>query len=259
MANEPALLRLNPDLDAERFAEEYARNGLVRIPDILPDETAATVADMLAHQVPWRLVFPEPGPAGSGETVVQLDRAALAAAGREAMSSRMRAVMQRARENYGYLYYAYPMIDAYLEKREPGHPIHQLTEFLNSEEFMDFAGRVIGESRITKVDAQATYYAPGHFLTRHQDRGMQEERRAAYTFGFTRGWEPDWGGLLAFLDGDLNVSRAFVPRFNVLSFFDGRRTHAVTAVAPFAGAPRLQITGWLRDDPAAGPVSTGAV
>ena len=221
---------------------------------ILPEGTASAIADMLQRGLRWRLVFPEPPETGVGhETVVQLDQAEMAALGRDAVAQRLRAVMGRARDNYGYLYYSYPMIDAYLEGRDRGHMVHKLTEFLNSPDFMAFGRAVTGEDRITKGDAQATWYAPGHFLPRHTDHGFENERRAAYTFGFSRNWQPDWGGLLAFIEDDLSISRILLPGFNVLTLFDGRRTHAVTAVAPFAGGPRLQITGWLRDDPAASP------
>ena len=48
---------------------------------------------------------------------------------------------QRAEEldaiKYG-LDLGYPMIDAYLAGRDPGHPIHALTEFLNSQAFIGF-------------------------------------------------------------------------------------------------------------------------
>ena len=52
------------------------------------------------------------------------------------------------------------------------------------------------------------------------------------------------------LDENKDIERAFLPRFNVLSIFDGRRIHSVSPVSPFAGGGRFQITGWLRDDPA---------
>jgi Rps23 Pro-64 3,4-dihydroxylase Tpa1-like proline 4-hydroxylase len=140
------------------------------------------------------------------------------------------------------------MIHAYLNNWDPGHPLHRLTEFLNSPTFLDFGRQVIGAPRITKAEAQATLYRPGNFLTRHIDPGHNEERRAAYTFGFTRAWQPDWGGLLLLLKENHDIARGFLPRFNLLTLFDGRRIHSVSPVSAFAGAGRYQITGWLRDD-----------
>lgn len=245
-------LELNPELDPGDYADTYARDGLVQIRDVLPDAAARAVADVLARTTPWRLVFPEPDPEGGHERVVSLSRAELQALGPRGVQERLGPVMSRAQGNYGFLYYSYPMVSAYLNGDDPGHPLHVLTEFLNSADFLAFGRSVTGESGITKADAQATFYGRGHFLTRHTDEGHDLERRAAYTFGFTPKWETDWGGLLMFLDDSLDVSRALLPRFNVLSLFDGRRVHSVSPVSQFAGGPRLQITGWLRDDP---PVS----
>ena len=169
-----------------------------------------------------------------------------------ASASAIGGVMQRARKNYGYLYDSYPMIQAYTSHWDPGHPIHRVTEFLNSREFLDFGQIVTGAPVVTKADAQATPYTRGPFLDRHVDEGHDQEHVAAYTFGFTRNWQPDWGGLLMLIEEGMDVSRAFLPRFNMLSIFDGRRLHAVSPVSPFAGDARYQITGWFRNDPASG-------
>ena len=107
---------------------------------------------------------------------------------------------------------------------------------------------MIGETGISRTDAQATLYTRGSFLTRHIDDGSRDERRCAYTLGFTDGWMTDWGGVLMFLDKNTDISSGFLPRFNVLTMFDGRKIHAVSPVSAFAGKPRLSIAGWLRND-----------
>jgi len=242
--------RLNSDLDVEHYARLYAETGLVQIPGILSEETANAVHEMLAREISWRLVFvaPHGGPVAAYGPVACLNQAEIEALGNQGMQEILGGVMEMARRNIGFLYSSYPMIQAYSEGWDPGHPIHQLTEFLNSPAFLDFGRQVIGEPRLTKADCQATLYSRGHFLTRHRDEGAKNERRAAYTFGFTRNWQTDWGGLLMFLDEQQDISRALMPRFNVLSLFDGHRIHSVSPVSAFAGAGRYQITGWLRDD-----------
>ena len=243
---EPLVLRLNPSLTAEDYIDTYRRDGFVQIADVLEPDLADYLAIVLESHTPWRLVHG----AGSGPTY--LTPAEIQAMGRPAFAAIMDTVMARAAENHGYLYQVYPMIKAYLEGWDPGHPLHAVTEFLQSDEVREFGRRVIGADRVTKVDAQATFYGRGHYLTRHVDQGDKSERRAAYTLGFSRDWEPDWGGLLAFITPDRDVERAWTPGFNVLTLFDGLRMHSVTAVAPFAPRPRYSITGWLRDDPPAG-------
>ncbi len=242
-------LRMSPDLEVAKYAETYARDGFVQIPDAMPEPAARAIADALARSTPWRLVFPEPDPAGGRETIVKLTPEELQSLGQAGLQRRLAPVLERASRNYGFLYYAYPMIEAYLDGSDPGHPLHSVTEFLNGPEFLEFGRAVIGEAVVTKADAQATFYSRGNFLTRHTDEGHDRERRAAYTFGFTSNWQTDWGGLLMFLDEVQDVSRAFMPRFNVLTLFRGTRVHSVSPVSQFAAAPRLQITGWLRDDP----------
>lgn len=243
-------LYLNPDLNPADYAAAFKAEGVVQIPDILPAPAAEAIFEVMRTSVSWRLVFPEPGAPGQPEKIRYIDQAEAARMGQAGLQAEVQSVMARARENYGYMYNVYPMIEAYVGGWDQGHPIHTLTEFLNSPDFLEFGRAVIGAEVITKADAQATLYAPGHFLTRHVDEGLNRERRAAYTFGFTKNWQTDWGGLLMFLDDNQDIARAFMPRFNVLTLFDGTRIHSVSPVSAFAGGHRLQITGWLRDDPA---------
>lgn len=243
-------LSVRADLDAGPYAQTYAETGFVQIPDILSLESAERLCALLEKALDWRLVFPEPRhDASKGVDVAKVTRAEAARLGESALKRRIDAVLQRAQRNLGFLYYAYPLVDAMQQGWDPGHPVHEILAFLNSPNFVDIGRRVTGHRDITKVDGQATLYRPGNFLTRHTDLGDQRERVAAYTLGLTRRWEPDWGGLLAFLDDQQDVSEAYLPRFNVLTFFDVRRVHAVTAVSPFAGAGRFQVTGWFRNDP----------
>jgi len=237
-------LRINPALSAGNAAQIYARDKLVQIGDFFEPDTAIAIAEMLRDEIPWRLVYTTPE-----EGVVQLATGDIQAMGQDAFRERMGRVMELATKNHGYCYNTYPMIEAALQGMDPGHPIHELTNFLNSREFLDFGAAVIGHPSITKADAQATLYARGSFLTRHVDEGMNKERRAAYTIGFSQNWQTDWGGLLMFLDpGTTDVTSAWLPRFNTLSLFDGMRVHSVSPVSAFAGDGRYSLTGWLRDD-----------
>lgn len=235
-------IRLRAGLEPKAYAEVYSREKFVQIPDIFEPELAHAIERMLTR-LDWRLVYADPQ-----EGVVQLSESDRRSLGPQGMSQRMQKIMQLATRNYGYCYNAYQMNEAVRDNRDPGHPIHKLTAFLNSEEFRDFGAEVIGETGITKTDAQATLYTRGSFLTRHIDDGAQHERRCAYTLGFTEGWMTDWGGLLMFLDEKTDISSGFLPRFNVLTLFDGRKIHTVSPVSAFAGKPRLSVAGWLRND-----------
>ncbi|MDG2522665.1 2OG-Fe(II) oxygenase family protein [Caulobacter segnis] len=238
-----AAFRLNPAIDWRPYAETYAREGVVQIPDILSRETAEAVAQILERGTPWRLAL-----SNAQGTEEVLDQPTLARMPRETLTAKVQETVRRATENFAYVYLCYPMISGLLDGKEPTLPIHDVTEWLNSREFLDFGQNVIGRSDITKADAQASFYRQGDFLSLHDDTG-QGERRAAYTLGFTRRWRPDWGGQLLFHDADGQIERGLTPGFNVLSIFKVPRAHSVAPVAAYAGAPRHSIVGWLRNDP----------
>lgn len=236
---------LNPSLSVAQLAKTYAEQGLVQIPNLLDEESAARIEDILLS-LPWRMVCQ-----GDEKRNIVLTHEQLRAMSTEERQALEAGIRKRAAENFGFAYFTYPMITAGASGWDRGHPIHAVTQFLNSSDMLALAREITGCPTILKADAQASNYRPGHFLTRHIDDGRKKERRAAYTLGFTRKWEPDWGGLLMFLDENHDVSRALMPRFNTLTIFDGLRIHSVSAVSAFAAAPRLSIVGWFRDDPPA--------
>jgi Rps23 Pro-64 3,4-dihydroxylase Tpa1-like proline 4-hydroxylase len=238
-------LGINRTLDIAGFARRYAEHGLVQIANVLEDGAAAHIEQILLS-LPWRMVCQNDEKRNIILTHEHLKE--MTAQERQALEAGIR---RRAAENFGYAYFTYPMIQAGASGWDRGHPIHAVTQFLNSQEVLSLAREITGCPTILKTDAQASNYRPGHFLTRHVDDGAKSERRAAYTLGFTRKWEPDWGGLLMFLDEKKDISRALLPRFNTLTVFDGLRIHSVSAVSAFAPVPRLSIVGWFRDDPPA--------
>lgn len=238
-------LKINPDLDLDALAAEYRERQFVQIKGVFAEETAQAIARLLREQMPWRLIYVDPD-----KGVGQLTREEANRLGPQEMQRRMAQIMQLATRNIGYCYKGYQMSHALRDGTDPGHPIHAVTEFLGSREWLDFGEKVIGISPLTKIDAQATLFDAGSFLTRHIDEGSQNERRAAYTLSFCPNWQTDWGGLLQFIDRETtDVTSAWVPRWNTLTIFDGRRVHSVSPVSSFAGDGRYSIVGWFRDDP----------
>ena len=128
-----------------------------------------------------------------------------------------------------------------------------LFEFLNGSEFLDTIRAVTGDAQIAFADAQATRFDPGHFLTCHDDAIAGKNRRVAFVLSLSPSWRPDWGGALQFFDPAGNVEEAFTPTYNALSLFGVPMDHSVGVVAPFAGAPRYSISGWLRSGADPGP------
>jgi len=238
--NDAPVLRLNPALDPAAFAQAYARDGLVKIPDVFEPAVVDRLAGILEHTLDWDVICSN----AAGEAEI-LDHAQL---GPDAVAARLHAATLRARTGFAFIHLGYRMTDALVEGRDPGHPVHAVTSFFNSPEFIAFGAAVTGETTLTGVDAQATLHRPADFQTLSDGAGAGG-RLAAYSLGLTRQWRPDWGGQLLLHDEAGDVERGFAPAFNVLTLFKAQRRHSVAPVAPYAGAPRLAVTGWLRNDP----------
>ena len=101
------------------------------------------------------------------------------------------------------------------------------------------------QNDVRKADSYASWYAPGHFLTQHDDLHGTHDRVAALVFSMTKGWNRNWGGHLAFFDDVGNIEDAYVPSFNTLNIFLIPQKHAVQLVAPFARARRTSFLSWL--------------
>ena len=171
----------------------------------------------------------------------------------EAMSIDQRAKLTalahaEARDGFHYMFDTVRISDT-LEKGQTLPAFYRsIFDFLNSEAFLAFVRTLTGDPRATYVDAQATRFLPGHYLTKHDDRKPTASRLYAYVLNLTPTWRADWGGLLSFHDDDGHVAEAYTPSWNALNIFQVPQPHSVSFVAPFAGGPRLSITGWIRDD-----------
>jgi SM-20-related protein len=113
---------------------------------------------------------------------------------------------------------------------------------LADDEMLDFLGRL--DLGITAPGAMfASKYSPGSFLAPHHDHG---NGRIAFVINLSPSWQPQWGGLLTFLNDDWRtVRRVCTPSFNTLCLFGlpTERTvpHLVTQVV---ARRRLAFSGW---------------
>jgi Rps23 Pro-64 3,4-dihydroxylase Tpa1-like proline 4-hydroxylase len=230
---------INDALPLPRWREELARRGRAQVTDYLQPDAATALQHCLLHDVPWTLAYRE---GGESRTLPHAELAQLGATGEQALLDRC---YLQARTGYAFAYESYMMVRAYKEGRDPDLMLHAVLEFLNSPQYIAFARALTGDARITKMNAQATRYRPGHFLCRHNDYDATEGRLYAYVLNLTAQWQADWGGLLQFLDDGGNVVDTLQPRYNTLSIFRVPAMHAVSLVAPWARAPRLAITGWM--------------
>jgi SM-20-related protein len=239
MSADPAV-RLNPDLDAAGIAAVYARHGRVHIPAVFPADVAERVHRALVAETPWSRVV------RSASRHYDLVPGGWEALPRDKSLEIERAVHAQGRDGFGYFYDNFPIADHHEAGRHLDSFLMRVFEFLNSAPFLEFARALTGDPSIAFVDAQATCYRIGDFLTAHDDAVEGKHRRAAYVLNFTPAWRADWGGLLQFLDRDGHLAEAYAPAFNALNILRVPQPHAVSYVNPLAGGARYSITGWLR-------------
>ncbi|HEX8192451.1 MAG TPA: 2OG-Fe(II) oxygenase family protein [Allosphingosinicella sp.] len=240
--------RLNPALDAEDLAARFRATGRVNIADFLAAEDAGRLHRLLKESSEWRLVL------NQGDKVFELDRAAQAALDPSAKARLEAAVHAAARYDFQYMFETIRVPDEEEARRARGDALAGFASFLSSPAVMALLRHITGRRAIDFADAQATAYGLGHFLSAHDDDVEGKNRHAAYVFGLSSAWRPEWGGLLLFHGPDGHIAEAYVPQFNSLTLFAVPQPHSVSMVAPFAAARRYSVTGWLRSrsDDAAG-------
>ena len=231
---------IDPSLDGRRLAPVFARFGRLHLPGFLRESGAQALIDALAGTDGWTV-----STLGAGSTI-DIPATAFASADDAARAALIASAHGEARSGFHYMFESLRISDL-VEAAAPVPPVLEaLYDWLNGEAFLAFAREISGFEDLVYVDAQATRYLPGHYLNQHDDARDGAGRRLAYVLNLTPHWRPDWGGLLAFIDGDGHVAEAYSPAFNALNLFRVPQPHMVTSVAPFAGGPRLSITGWIR-------------
>ncbi len=238
---------IDPGLKPSSMAAVFAKTGRIHIPGFLRPGGAEGLHNALARETDWLC-----STMGDGQTVdVSVD---MLNAMDPARAMRFLSLAHaEARDGFHYMFDTIRISDR-VEKGQPLDPaLAAAYAFLNGPAFLDFVRNLTGDPRPAHTDAQATRYEQGHYLNEHDDKKPAAGRLYAYVLNLTPHWRTDWGGLLTFSDDEGHLIEAYRPVWNALNLFRVPQKHAVSCVAPFAGAPRFSITGWVRERPASSP------
>ena len=181
---------LNRSLDLKALRREFAEDGRIRVQNALDPSVADAVAAEMAG-LPYQVFC------ATGQGVAVIDPAEMAQWDRARQVDLQRTLALAASRAEGFAYFGYRMTEAW----QAGAPDTALGRFyseLKAPKTLDAIRTITGASTFDNVFAQATDYRPGHYLTRHLDDPKGEHRKFAFVWGFTRTWDPDWGGLLQF-------------------------------------------------------------
>lgn len=234
---------LAPALRDGRFQTQVRgmlqRAGRVHIPDYFTNEAGQALFEA-CRDAPYNVVFQ------GAQDAYDLSAAQTAALSVEQKVELTSAINAQASTGFQYLFDSYRISDEAEAGRLPAGPLADFFAGLNNPDMIARLRQLTGDDRIEYLDAQATRYRPGHFLTVHDDAQPGKDRFYAYVINLTPVWRADWGGLLMFMAEDGHVAEAFAPRWNALNILKVPQPHAVSVVAPFARGARYSITGWMR-------------
>jgi SM-20-related protein len=231
---------INPTLELNTARALYKKRGRLLLTNFLQADAARKLATGVATGLPFHATMNK-----NDMSVANIGEGDLATAGDDFRRSLMGAVYAASATGFRYFYSQFEF-DKNLETAGPiGAFSRAVWQFLNSPDFLKTIGKIIGQSELTRTSAQASRYAPGHFLTAHDDDVENSGRRAAFVLYLSPQWQADWGGLLQFIDRDGHVAEAYTPTFNALAVFKVPTHHSVSMVTPLAPLPRDAISGWV--------------
>ena len=234
-----SVFQLNPALDAQTLAHNFASMRAVSITEFLSVGSAQILAAALAESNDWRWVI------NAGDNVYDLGQETRYKMSEEQHRELDRRISEAARDGFQFRFSSIRVPDT-LDQRAPDKdPLHEFAEFMRSDAVLELLSSITEQHDICFADAQATAYHHGDFLTGHDDDVQGKNRKIAYVLGLTPQWRAEWGGLLQFHHSDGRIS-AIIPQFNCLNLFAVPQTHSVSQVASFAGRVRYSVTGWLR-------------
>ncbi|MEW9797897.1 2OG-Fe(II) oxygenase family protein [Alteromonas sp. CYL-A6] len=230
---------INPAIDTEKAKAEYQKTGRVQIKQFFTEQTANYLMECIERNTRWYFAYNDP------QGFYEADYDKVASLPDDIKARFMGEIYARATTQFQYAFGQYYITQAVELNEDPGHPLHAVEAFVNSEQYLSLMRDITGEPAIRKADSYASLYDKGHFLTNHNDIHKKHDRVAACTFGFTKNWNMNWGGHVVFFDEDGNIEQGFKPEFNTFTMFRIPQEHAVQTVSPFAGAKRYSLLSWL--------------
>ena len=233
-------LRLNTGLDVDRLTHSFQEHRRVRIYDLLEREDAEALHAHLEDQNDWWRLINVP------DGIMEYDRRAWERLGVRRRRALDEQVFAQARDGFQYRYEGLRVPDEPDRLEEDDDPLTAFARLMDSDDMLDMLRQITGQRDISFSDGHATAYSPGDFLTEHDDDVPGKGRLAAYVYGLTRAWRPEWGGILMFHKDDGATIDGHVPRFNTLDLFAVPQQHSVSMVTPSAPVRRYAVTGWLR-------------
>jgi len=221
------------------YSAEFQRARLVEIPNFLPPQDADRLARFLSEQMPLDWWYAS---TRAGATTLPVD--IRLTPGADTAIAAARAAATAAWQNSMF---SYSFLRTKSHIAQCGCVLCATVAALTSSDALELLECITGVRVSGGSEFFASWYRPGDFLSSHRD--VSRGRKLGMVLQLTRGWRPEFGGLLNFVtDRDDGVSKVIVPQFNSACLFDlphpSGSPHFVSHVAPNVQAHRIAVSGW---------------
>jgi Rps23 Pro-64 3,4-dihydroxylase Tpa1-like proline 4-hydroxylase len=229
---------INTNIDIEKCREEFLRTGSVFIRDFFIAEYAEVLYNFFNLNMPSDWWYS----ASALQNGVEYDRNY--ESDRSILLAKRAIANQRMYEgNFSYSFLR--TINNHVEGCYCDEC--NLRKILISEEVLKFLSSISGEKIVNSNELFASKYEEGCFLSPHHDLKNGD---IGFVLQLTKGWLPQWGGLLHFMTDDRSkVTTTEIPTFNTLTLFhlpdQSGKWHYVSHVNPGVKSSRIAYTGWF--------------
>jgi SM-20-related protein len=229
---------INNQLDISAARATFAEAGRCRIDDFLAPDLADRLLAELSEGMNFDVAYAcSPSPKLVSASAWQ----SMTAPTRKALNEQL---MARASEGQGFLYCTYLAKNRVSASSRDDELMDSVFSFWGGDVMQKLVADITSLN-VKGAESQFTRFTVGQYLTRHRDTLEGNKRLLAFVLSLSRGWHPDWGGLLHFYNEDGEIEETWTPRFNTLQIFDIRQIHGVSVVAPCAPRGRYSLTGWF--------------
>jgi Rps23 Pro-64 3,4-dihydroxylase Tpa1-like proline 4-hydroxylase len=152
---------------------QFARDGRVRIEELLDPEGSTALRAELSSHLGWRHVL------NGGDKVFESEPDAIEHMQPGERAALEAAIMQTAAHGFQFRYDSIRVPDDEVERAARPDLLTRFAEFMSCDEVLAWLAEITGDRSPQFADAQATRYRAGHFLTRHDDDVAGNNRSCA--------------------------------------------------------------------------------
>jgi len=225
---------LNENLDWKAAQHAFSEKGWVKIDQVLQPEFSEDIWRSLALDLQWDLVY-----TGDAMEAITMPGDEMLYLTMEQRSSLAAEMLRRAQTQYAFYYYKKDLLDT------ENQVLKEFYQVIGSEKYFGFVRYVTGALNASRSSAIATCYQPSCFHKQNNAEVPGERRMVGQIFGFSRHWQPHWGGLLHLMDDGGNIRDVVPPDFNTLVLYRVPTIHFISQMATYAPEHSYSIEGWL--------------